>query len=124
MSSPFPHPSLPSSLPSLPPPPSLLLPFSSYGFSYSILSLRALDHHVISDEEIIENLHTNNSTFAPMTHHFRLQLHKQYAKVHPLDLSGYFECNLGRRSNGWEEGGMVWEEENGWEEGGMFGEEE
>ena len=100
----------------LPPPPSLL---PSYAPSYSILSLRALDRHVISDEEIIENLHTNNSTYTPMTHHFQLQLHKHYSKVHPL--SRYSECNLGRRRNGWGEGGMLGEKEeclgrgrNGW----------
>ncbi len=46
----------------------------------SILTLRALDHHVISDEEIIENLHVSSS-FKPLTPNLRLQLHQTSPKV-------------------------------------------
>ncbi len=47
---------------------------------YSIVTLRALDHHVISDEEIIENLQVTSS-FKPLTANFRLQLHQSSLKV-------------------------------------------
>ncbi len=46
----------------------------------SVLSLKALDNHVISDEEIVENLHLTGS-FQPLTQHFRLQLYKLSPKV-------------------------------------------
>lgn len=44
------------------------------------MSLRALDHHVISDEEIIENLQVS-SRFKSLTPNFRLQLYHSSPKV-------------------------------------------
>ena len=49
-------------------------------FLPSILSLRALDQYVISDEEIIENLHVSER-FKPITSHCRLQLYQSFPKV-------------------------------------------
>ncbi len=45
-----------------------------------ILSLRALDNHVISDEEIIENVKLSES-FQSLTRHFNLQLYISPLKV-------------------------------------------
>ena len=49
------------------------LMFSISPLSFSIMSLQALDEHVVSDEEIIENLNLQGSfqTFSPQ---LRLQL--------------------------------------------------
>ena len=44
------------------------------------MSLRALDSHVISDEEIIENLHLEEP-FQPMSAAFKLPLYQSYSVV-------------------------------------------
>lgn len=44
------------------------------------MSLRALDSHVISDEEIIENLHLEEP-FKPMSEIFKLPLYQSYPTV-------------------------------------------
>ena len=46
----------------------------------SIMSLRALDSHVISDEEIIENLHLEDP-FKPLSESFKLPLYQSYPVV-------------------------------------------
>ena len=46
----------------------------------SIMSLKALDGHVISDEEIIENLHLEDP-FKPLSERFRLPLYQSYPVV-------------------------------------------
>ena len=54
-----------------------------HSFPGSILSLRALDEHVISDEEIIENLRLWGK-FEHLTAHFRLSPYQLGRKVHSV----------------------------------------
>ena len=57
-------------------------------FFCSIFSLRALNHHVISDEEIVENLHLSGP-FQPLSDSFKLQLYKSYPAVSDWPLGLY-----------------------------------
>ena len=49
-------------------------------FLFSILSLKALDYHVISDQEIIENLHLSGK-FRPYARSFHMLLYQPVERV-------------------------------------------
>ena len=52
----------------------------AYSHPPSIFSLRALDYHVISDEEIVENLHVGGR-FSALSPHFHVQLYRKLPTV-------------------------------------------